>query len=312
MVDQLLPEGSAVTPDRTRFLLYADTVRFSTTLGDLCPHCIPWWGLRIAKPAFTGIFSELLLPEEIVSAQVQQATAVVTFRNGFNFDPLRPDSAVFGEIVFRLRNGGPGGPILDQSRIEGETVALPPNTAETVELDFSGTIQSGSIAELSIDSPAGDSVTIDIEDEARVTAALDTLLVSSAVVRVEGKTFLADTLDLETGDVDQGLLDRIQSGALVMEVVNPWNLAALLTVTIDGPTVSGSIEKSITLSPTPQANLRIEFTPEELQQFLGEEEVFATLEASVPVGADPVTVMPGQVLGIKTKVDIVLNIGGGN
>ncbi|MFC1660082.1 hypothetical protein ACFL3S_01275 [Gemmatimonadota bacterium] len=308
-VGQLLPVGSTETPDGTGFLIPVDTVRFSTSMGDLCPSCIPLWGLRVPKPDFQGDFNGTFLPEEIVSAEIVDASLDLAIFNGFNFDPIRPDSGVYGEIIIALREGGTGGSIQDQERLLGLNTAFPPFTEETVSLDFSGRIRSSSILEVSVDSPEGDSVFVDITDLLSVRAVIDTLRVSSAVVNVGNRIFQSEPVGLGTGDLDPEVIDRLQSGAMVLEVSNPWGFPADLFLTITEPTIGLLILKRVAMPGAGVTTVRVDFTLEELRAFLGVRDVAVLGTAEVDSLAGPVTVAPGQKLGIKTNLDLVLGVG---
>jgi hypothetical protein len=310
-VGQLLPVGSVETPDGAGFLIPADTVRFSTTLGDLCPACIPLWGLRVAKPAFNDRFSGTFLPEELVSADIVGGSMNVAVGNGFNFDPIRPDSGVFGEIVIAVREGGVGGTIKDLERLLGLDTAFPPFTEESASLDFSGRIRDSSVIEVSLDSPEGDTLFIDIQDLLSVTAAIDTLRVSSAVVNVKGQTFQSDPLALGTGELGPEVVERLQSGALVLEVSNPWGFPAQLLLTITEPAAGLIILKEVPMPGVGVTTVRVDFTLEELQAFLGFPDVVVVGTATVDSLASPVAVAPGQKLEISTSLDLVLGIGVG-
>jgi hypothetical protein len=310
-VCQLLPAGSLETPDGGGFLIPADTVRFSTTLGDLCPTCIPVWGLRVPKPAFNDEFSGTFLPEELVSADIVDGGMNVAVQNGFNFDPIRPDSGVFGEIVIALREGGTGGSIKDLERLLGLDTAFPPFTEESASLEFSGRIRDSSVIEISLDSPEGDTLLVDIRDRLSVTAAIDTLRVTSAVVNVEGRTFESGPLSLGTGELGPDIVDRLQSGALVLEVSNPWGFPAQLLLTIAEPGAGLLILKEVPMPGVGVTTVRVDFTVEELQSFLGIPDVVVVGTATVDSLASPVIVAPGQELEISTSLDLVLGIGVG-
>lgn len=307
---ELLPEGPWGTDEDQAFFIQFDTFQFFTTLGDLCPECVPLWGLQAPKPAFEGVFSGPLLPEGMVSAEVIRADMTLEIRNGFNFDPIRPDSAVFGEIVLQLRSGGIGGNVLDQATIDGREVALPQNTTESVALSFSGTVPEGSVALAQIVSPAGSTVRIDITDRATVTVVRDILRVSSAVMEVGGRTFELPAVDLGTGELASELVDRVESGAVELRIVNPWNMSADLLFEIFGPTVAPPIQKTVTLPASPESVLSVELTAQELQAFLGEPDVKLRGEAMVPLEAPPAQIRPGQSLEFEVNVDLVLAVGG--
>jgi hypothetical protein len=306
-VEALLPPGSTLNRDSTLFLIPVDTIFFFSPLGDFCPPCVPLWGLRAPKPAFQGEFRDTLLSELLVSAETLEGTISLDIRNGFNFDPIRPDSAVFGEIVVSLREGGVGGAVLDRETVDGEDTAFPPGTGETLSLVYSGRIRAGTVIEFTVDSPEGDTVRIDIEDRLSVTAALDTLQATSAVVKVRGRVFQAESLTLNTGELEGAILDRVQAGSLVLETTNPWGIAADLDVSVLSASSGTLILKEISMPGAAATTLRVEFTLEEIRSILAVPDAVLSIVMEVGPGANDVTVTPDQELTVNAELDLVLS-----
>jgi hypothetical protein len=59
----------------------------------------------------------------------------------------------------------------------------------------------------------------------------------------------------------------------------------------------------------PVSTVEVEFTRAELQSFLGEPEVVMTGTGTVDQNAGTVTLSPGQIMLVDTKLDLVLLIG---
>ena len=309
-VEALLPPGTTLNADSTLFLFLPDTLEFSRSLEDLCPPCIPLWGLRDRKPAFQDEFGDRFLRTQLVSAEVEEGSMLVNIRNGFNFDPIRPDSAVFGEIVITIRAEGPPGATLNQVQLKGEDIAFPPFTEETVLMGFSGRVKDGGRLQVAVDSPEGDSLTIDIHDFLSITASIDTVKATSAVVEVKDGLFFAEPMTLHTGGLSEVVLDRLQSGALVLEISNPWWLAADLDLTILAPSRASLILKEVSMPGAEETTLRVEFTAEELRDILGGAGATMSIVAEVGPGANDVSAVPGQKLTLRAKFDLVLSTEG--
>jgi len=148
-----------------------------------------------------------------------------------------------------------------------------------------------------------------LSDQIQVSATPQDLEVTSAVVRVDGRSFdLIDT-ELDVQDLDEGFVERVQSGAFLMEIDNPWSLGANLELTLRGPTLGSPIVKNLSVPGAPSSSVRVEFTRDELQSFLGQPGVTLTGGGTVAPGTGAVTVTPHQALIVETRLDLVLRVG---
>jgi hypothetical protein len=314
-VEELLPDKVWVTPDRSAFTVRVDPVSFHESLGSLCPACAPWDGLFVPKPAFRGDFHESVdLPEDVEEVQARSGRVEVVARNAFGFDPLRPPGGSPGTVTVSLRDGGPDGPLLDRLVVDGATTSFGPGSLLTRVLEYSGPVGATLTVSVDVDSPAGgldpaDRVLVSLVDEIQVTATPQLLEVTSAVIRVAGRSFdLIDT-DLEVEELDQELVDRVRSGAFLMEISNPWSVAAAIDLTISGPTMGPPITKNVMVPAASYSSVRVDFTQAELRSFLGEPGVTLSGEGTVATGIGPVTLAPKQVLVVQTRLDLVLLVG---
>jgi hypothetical protein len=314
-VDELLPDDVTLTPDQSAFTVQVDPVSFEESLGNLCQACTPLDGQTAPKPPFQNDFDEIVsLPDQVVAAELRLGRVVVVAQHDLGFDPIRPPGGATGSLSMALRDGGPGGPVLDQVTVNGAETSFGPGEILTRTLEYSGPVSPEIWVTMSVDSPAGGLgaehwVTVSLVDRIQVTATPTILEASSALVDVAGETFDLIETDLDVEDLDDELVDHVVSGAFILDIVNPWSLGASFTLTIDGPTMGPAITKLVTVPATPASTVRVEFTQSELQSFLGEPSVTMTGSGTVAPGTGPVTLEPGQTLTVDTSIDLVVLVG---
>jgi hypothetical protein len=314
-VEELLPSRVQLTPDRSAFAVQVDPVVFQESLGSLCPACQPFDGQNAPKPPFLGDFQEVVvLPEEVEGAQVRSGRIQVVAMHDFGFDPLRPPGGGTGSITVAIRDGGPGGPILDSETVNGAQTAFGPDVTLVRTMDYSGPVSPEIWITVTINSPEGGLdpvhwVPVRIADRVQVTATSQELEATSALVDVSGESFDLIETDLDVEDLDEEVVDRIVSGAFDLEIGNPWSLGASFTLTIDGPTVPSPIAKLVTVPATPTSTVRVDFTESELRSFLGQPNVSMTGQGTVDPGSGAVTLEPDQTLTVDTRIDLVILIG---
>ncbi len=314
-VEELLPVDVSLSSDQSAFAVQVEPVTFQSSLGSLCSVCAPLDGQTVPKPGFDGTFSETVsLPTDVESAQVSQGVVEVEARNGMSFDPLHPPGGEPGMVTLTLREDGPGGAILDELTIDGAETSFPPSTTLSRTLSYTGGVSSDLTVAVTVSSPAGgldptDWVRVSLDDDLRVTATTEVLEVSSAVVGVAGRTFdLIDT-NLDVGDIDREVVDRVQRGAFKLEIDNPWAIGASVTFAIMGPTMGAPILRTVDVPAQPAASLQVEFTQSELQSFLGEPNVVLVGTGVVSISANPVTITPDQALTVTVKFDLAILVG---
>gem|GEM_PF-629516 len=314
-VEELLPDDVRLTSDRSAFTVEVEPISFRESLGNLCPACAPLDGLLAPKPAFQDDFHESVeLPKDVEGAEVRRGQVVVLAQNGLSFDPLRPPGGNPGTVTLSLRDGGPAGPLLAQVLVDGATTSFSPGAFLTRVLEYSGPLGTPLTVTVGVNSPAGgtspsDRVMVRLSDQIQVSATPQDLEVTSAVVRVDGRSFdLIDT-ELDVQDLDEGFVERVQSGAFLMEIDNPWSLGANLELTLRGPTLGSPIVKNLSVPAAPSSSVRVEFTRDELQSFLGQPGVTLTGGGTVAPGTGAVSVTPHQSLTVETRLDLVLRVG---
>lgn len=309
-VDELLPGDVTLAPDGAAFIVDFDPITFSESLGILCAACAASDGLTIPKPAFIGGFSSTLgFPPEITAVDVVGGSVQLEIVNGFNFDPIRPASGVFGSMEITFTDEADGD-VLGMLLIDGEDQAFAAGSTLTTSVVLgAASIEGGIETTIQLDSPTGDPVTIDASDELSVDAIPVDVRVSSVEINVSGQNVDLDAVDLDLEDVDQDLIDRVISGSFVLDIVNPFAVAADFDLQISGPTIA-TIQKSASIGPDPESSVTISFTGDEIRSFLGQPNVVLTGGAVVDTGAGNIVVNPGQELILEAALDLVIRIGG--
>lgn len=309
-VGELLPGDVTLTPDSSEFLIDFDPISFSQALAGLCPACVLADGTTVPKPLFSGAFSSTLsMPLEVISMEVVGGQVQVEIFNGFNFDPIRPAADAFGTIELTITDESDGD-VVGTLLVDGQDQAFPSGTTLTTTVELVPAAVEGDVgATVSIVSPTGDPVTIDSDLSLDVTVTPLDVRVGSVEIDVAGESVDLDPVDLDVEGVDQTLIDRIISGAFVLDVVNPFMVAAEFGITISGPTIA-TIQKSASIGSEAESSVVIEFTNQELRSFLGEPGVSLSGGAVVDPGAGSIVVDPGQELILTASLDLTLRVGG--
>lgn len=314
-VGELLPEDVGLSEDSSAFTLQMDPIFFQETLGNLCGACGPLDGLTVPKPAFEGDFHESVsLPAEVESAQVEEGRIAVEAQNQFGFDPLRPKGGETGTFTLALHDGGPDGPVLDEVVVDGDDTSFGPGTTLNRDLEYSGSVSSSLSVTLNINSPAGglepgNWVPIELDDEIQVTATPEVIEAASAGISVAGEVFETGVTALNVEGISKDVVDKVQAGLLQLEIVNPWSVAAVLNLTIVGPTMEAPVVLIAPIPASPTSTVEVEFSQAELRSFLGEPDVILTGQGTVDQNAGTVTLTPGQLMTIFTKLDLVILVG---
>lgn len=310
-VAELLPTGVDISDDGASFVTEAPgtSVRFS--LSDMCPtECAALDGSFAPKPAFGDtIVTTTTLPADLVSATLSGGAFSATMAHNFNFDPLRPSQDTAnprGYIVMRISSNGF---VVAEDSIHGDDQAFPEGTSISPELliqpvDVTDTLQ----IEIQIYSPAGDPTTIELADTLGVTLDPSTIEIAEATVNAASVPIDGEPVTMDFAGMDSTLVDRVQSGALVFDVSNPFTVTGTLDMTFNLP--SGAIQRSLTVAEG-EYQERLEFDGSELRDLLGSETVelvtSGTIAASGAGGT--ITINPTQVLTLDNDFELVVLIG---
>jgi len=308
-VGELLPGDVTITADSSAFLVNFDPVTYSESLGTLCPACAAADGLTVPKPPFLGTFSSAIdFPPEVSSVTVLDGEVALQIQNGLNFDPLRPTSGSFGSLTITIEDDADGD-VLGTLTLDGNTTSMAPGSTLNTTLPLSGATIDGSLrATTTVDSPLGDNVTIDSSLEVSVTASPINIRVADVTVNVANRSVNLDPVSLDVQDVGKDLANHVQAGAFLVDVTNPFGVSATFQLSISGPAFS-PIQKTAAIGPDPTSSIEIDLTSEEIQRFLGEQNVVLEGGGVVDSSAPPVTVLPGQELVLSAKLDLTIRIG---
>jgi hypothetical protein len=296
-VDELLPSG--ITVSGSNFDVSIDPFSTSETLNTLCEGCSILNGLTVPAPAFADSFDVTEnLPADVSAATIASGSVQIVIQNGFSFDPI----AGGGTFTVTLR-AGEGGAQLGQIVIDGtsETMGAGSTLTRTLTIGASS-IGTTFFASVNVVSPGGQTATIDTNDEITVTATTTALLVSSATVNVQSQSVSFAAVQLDVGDIGSEITDRIVSGAVILDVTNPFG------VSVTGSIVLGPTTKTFSISASATSEVTISYTGDELRSFLGQDNV--TFSGSGTASGGSVTVSPGQEMVIDASVDLTLTIGG--
>jgi hypothetical protein len=223
--------------------------------------------------------------------------------NGFNFDPIRPSAANRGWLVTTVKNGAV---TIGRDSIDGNSTALPASSNLVRKIPLTGTIigANGIQVSTSLNSPVGDAVIIDMTRTVGVTASLGTFSVSAVQVAVANQSVSSSASDLDLASVDSSITKRVGGGTLLMNVSNPFSVTGNLSVNFAGAGMP--IQKTIPLSGGASAP-SIAFSKSELSAMFGRK---IAMTFSGTVNGASVTVAPGQVVSVASRLQVALTVGG--
>lgn len=308
-VGSLLPNGVTVLPDSSGFTVAVPNSTITRTLSQDCSTCVATNGFTAPKPAFVATASlSSSLPAEITSSALVGGALQVVMSHNYTFDPLRPNAAPSGAKGYAVITVSNGTTVIGKDSIDGATTPFSPNTSVTRSIPLTGAISGSSpvTASVVVNSPLGDPVLIDASRTLTAKSSAVGLKVASANVTVVGRQFAStDSIDLK--GIDSTVRNRVQSGALLLTLVNPFAVTSTLTVRLT-PAGGTTITRIVPLA-TGNSTSRIDFSAAELKSLLGHKVSLAYSGAVTPTAAS-VTVSPRQAVVITTRLDLALQVGG--
>ena len=308
-VSSFLP--GQVTEVGAEFEIAVSGGAISRSLGDLCSACAVFNGMVAPKPAFsTTLRSEVAFPVDLDSLTLTRGAIQVRVANHLGFDPIRPASApgsARGQMTITLRNGEA---ILGTHIIDGATTPFAPGATllETVTFAAAGlprTIGGTVGLEVTITSPAGDPVAINTAESISVEAAEASVGASAAMVRVQSRTVSADPVSLDLSGLDAELTDRVQRGALLLDMDNPFSVTGTMTATLSALGVT--LVRPLAIAPG-VSHARLELSGAELRSLFGPAHI--TLTVTGPLSASPaglVSLQPGQKLLATGRLELFVS-----
>jgi hypothetical protein len=318
-VASLLPSSvsiSTVGADKAFDVTFAGAGT-SQSLRSACPACAAANGLTVPKPAFTLADSvTILLPEDVAWADLVGGTVDYTLSHDFGFDPLAPSAngaAEKGWLVIQVRSGSA---VLATDSVNGASLTLPPNVARTrsVGVDASPAAPrhvSGPITvRVTLYSPAGDPVTINDAQSFHVNVVPHGLRVSQASIFIPANTIISRQETVDLSGLGGQVSGRVQGGAVVLTVRNPFAVEGQLTATLTAPgavPVSRDLTFPVGGLSSPPTILRVPLTADELARLMGSSNVTVAVTGNVTSPSGAVTVTPTQVFGVSTMLEIILS-----
>ena len=295
-VDELLP--SAVTVVGSDFEVAVDPVTGQETLGVLCDACGALDGMVAPVPAFEGTFtSTQALPSDVLAAALSGGSIEIQIANNLTFDPLYDG----GTIVISIADDATG-TSRGQIMLDGSQDVLVPGTSEVRTLVLSAGDVSGALrATTTVDAPGGQLAPIDVSDFIEVTATVTSMLLSSVTVNVANRAVSFDEQGLDFEDVSTKITDRIVSGAVILDVTNPFGVA------IDGSVEIGATSKGFSIDGGSSSTSTLSYTGDEIRSFMGQPNV--TFSGSGTANGTAVTIAPGQRMTVSATLNFTLEIG---
>ncbi len=299
--DHLLPGGVSLA-DNTAFAVSVAPATLSRSLGEMCGSaCTAVSGLMVPKPAFTSTLVDTLrFPPEATSATLGSGVVTLAVTNGFGFDPLRPGATSRGTLTVTLTSGSTS---LGALSLSGDSVALPPGSTLTRDVVLTaGAVSNQILAQMTLVSPAGDPVRIDPTERVSLTATPQQLRLTDVSVAVTQKQVAIEPFELDLTGIDQTLIDRVQGGALVLNIVNPFGVTGTIALRFTSSDMS-PIAKSVALAAG-TSSPSVDFTPEELRTMLGRQ---VTVTGTGPLSApQAVKLTPAAAVRITTRLSLVI------
>jgi hypothetical protein len=305
-VVDLLPADIAVAPGGESFEIPLAAITLSRTLSEMCGECGAVDGLTVPKPPFTVSFGgDLPLPEELLSARLVGGAIEFRLRHDFPFDPLRPGGASRGYLILEVRSGST---LLARDSLNGRSVALGPGTSVSRTLQLASEVISGRLTVgITLHSPTGDPVEIDVSDRFILEVPATRVAVANARIRVTNQTIATPEIVLELAEIEPAVTDRVRGGAVQLDIFNPFAITGDFELRITSP--AARIARPLEMA-TGESTMRVELTADELRAMLGHDDVRLGIAgtASSPPGGTPVE--PADEIALAARLELVVATGG--
>ncbi len=305
-VNTFLPSGVSATSDNSAFqaTVSPSTTSISRTLGQDCAACSAANGQTIPKPAFTGGGNtSVSIPNGVSSATLVRDTLTITINNGFNFDPIRPSaSGVRGYLVVRVTSGSA---TIGRDSIDGSASALGAGSSTVRKIALSGTVSGANGLQIvtTLNSPLGDPVVINTNQQITVSGGTGPLFISAASVNLSNQSVSASNTDFDLSSIDKTITDHVDSGSLLLTVTNPFAVTGTLNVTLAGG--SAPVVKQIALA-TGTSTPTVALSQAEIKSLFGHT---INIGFSGTVSGANITVSPGQTVSVVSRLQLAINTG---
>ncbi|MBW3552528.1 MAG: hypothetical protein KY466_03405 [Gemmatimonadetes bacterium] len=308
-VADVLPAGVSVSADGSEFETTVPATGFVATLGEMCPDCNAVNGLFVTKPAFTYTRTMMTsLPASLLAASLTGDQFVLDLTHDLSFDPLRPGSATDAERGYVLFEVSSNGAVVARDSISGDDQAFPAGLSLGVILPTRAVDIAGSFdVVVTIYSPAGDPVQIDTSDTATIQLLPSTLSMSQATIEAGALAVSAVAAELDLSRLDSALVSRVQSGALRLDISNPFEVDG--TLSLDFDLGSGTLRKSLPVAAG-ASSPSIAFTGAELQDLLAAGTVTVTAGGILSAPGGALTLFPDETMILESLLELVILVGG--
>lgn len=304
----LAPAEVSLNTDSSAFEIVSDSAVVAATLAQMCSACHPLHGTTAAKPAFTYTFSfDIPVSTALVAASITGGVFDLFVANVLTFDPLRPSATARGSIVMTVRRGST---TVASLTLDGTTVGFPQSNVLGGTVPMSAFNLNGPLTvDVTIDSPAGDAVTIDTTGGIVVFAGPVRASISEVTVSVASQSF-ADTVPLDFTETKLNLSEKLEGGAFRFSFTNPFAVGGSFSLEVlDAATGSTLLDKAITLVPAATSFNRIGLSKAEITSLLGKQ-LRVIISGSFDAPTGQLTLSPGQVATFTTLLELtVLPLG---
>ena len=307
-VPEILSSEITVAPGGDEFIVDVGVTDFSRTLAEMCPPCAEVPGeITVPKPAFTAtIESPLKLPSELITAELISGELRFALRHTFSFDPLRPGGGSRGYLILAASSDGT---TLARDSLSGNDLAFPPGAPLRWSLPLDGGRVTDPITvRVTLHSPAGDPAVIHPEQQLSVEVDPEDVRVSDLRIRFASRSVASDPVRLEFQDIEDRIMNRVQEGALRVEIDNPLDVAGFLEVRIRTPT--RVIVKGLELAAG-STRQRLPFTADELRSILGQPNVRFDVSGTLASGPEGTAIDPSERIVCLASVEATVRTGEG-
>jgi hypothetical protein len=305
-VAPLLPATVTVAAVGDEFDIDIPDAAFSRMLGEMCAPCamLPG-GIFVLKPEFTATIDGAVdLPAEVISAEVIAGELHLSLHHTFSFDPLRPGGVERGFLILEASSQGT---TLARDSLNGSATAFPPGTVLRRSLSLgAATVTDPLAVSLTLHSPAGELTPIDPAQELTVEVDADDVRVSDLRLSFDSRSVTSNPAELDFEDVEEGVINRLQGGAVRLDIGNPFEVSGPSELRITS--LAGTIVKPLELA-SGSSMIRIPFTPEELGTILGQPEVWLEVRGTLGTPAAGADLRPGDEIVFRASLEATVRTG---
>jgi hypothetical protein len=331
-IGSILPPGvqiystpASTPPDSSAFLLDVSSFGITRILGADCGPCSTLNGTTAPKPAFVlSAGSTQPLPQDVVSGAILGGTLTVSVTNNLTFDPIYVVSggtpAQQGYMLLVVRSGSL---VLGRDSVHGAAAIAPDGISRPFAAGTSMTrtinVQTGNATtnltlDITVNSPAGDSVFIDVNRTVNLTASLrdpsnqPTLRAANVTMNVVNRTMTSVSGDsIELDQIDGSISKHVVGGRLEMTITNPFDIAGTVNASF-GYAPSQAVSKPFDITSGVGLVRTVSLDSADMAQLMGRK-VGLSIGGGVS-SSSPITGTPKEIASITNRLALVLHVGG--